>query len=133
MCFHQLSRQSPPQLAVQPLARLVMVSLSLCLKFVFCVQNLSVSTLWHHVNTVHICRGTFPPLSFFTLHKRLLCYLPSCCWETHSRFKHSGCTRPTDHFQHCHAPLVDPSQVPLVPSCYSPAVISEAVISSENV
>ena len=99
---------------------------------VLCPKSFSsISTLWHHVNTVHICRGIFPPLSFFTLHKRMLCSLPSCRWATHSRFKRSGCTRPTGHSQHCHAPLVDPSQLSLVPSCCSSATTSEAAISSD--
>ena len=38
----------------------------------------SVAALWQHINSVHICRGCFPPLTFFQHFDHFICSSSSC-------------------------------------------------------
>ena len=75
----------------------------------------SCSHLWQHINSVHISRSTFPPVSFFDSCSHLICSKPSCRWASHSRFHNSGCRRLLSTGKHCGASLVQANTVSTIP------------------
>lgn len=68
----------------------------------------TISSLWQHINSVHISRGIFLP-SFFQRFDRLICSQPSCRFAYLSRW--SVCQRSLGDSRRCGAPLIDPSAV----------------------
>ena len=68
------------------------------------------SSLWQHLNSFHIARGQFPPISFIISHSRLKGDKKGCHWIYHSRFQRHGCPRPANHgSSKCGGALVCPS------------------------
>ena len=74
----------------------------------------TVSTLWQHVNSVHISRGCFTPLHFFQRFDCFLCSDPSCCYVYLKQW--SVCQHSLGGPCKCGSVLVDPLSKPdLVP------------------
>ena len=83
----------------------------------------TVAALWQHINSVHISRGCFPPLTFFQHFDCFICSNSSCRFPYSIRW--STCQRSLGGSHKCGARLIDPSSLPdLIPSTLAPPCVA---------